>query len=93
MEWKALVYHAVTDGLVQASDLTQLGSPDEVLFGHSDHLQIIGHAKADTDYGVGYYAGRPGLIDDTTDGDMALYYMPVGTVYEQKYGGFAWEVV
>ncbi|MCL6445789.1 MAG: hypothetical protein K6T83_20465, partial [Alicyclobacillus sp.] len=89
MQWKPLVYHAVTEGLVQAGDIDSItaGGPD--FDGQPD--QVIATPESDVDYGVGYHRGRPCLFA-TEDGGYG-YYVPRGFVYEQKYGGYAWEVV
>lgn len=88
-EWKELVYHAVTDRLIEAGDIDGLtaggpdfdGAPDGVIADHD----------SDVDYGVGYKDGRPCLFCDE-DGGYG-YFVSAGFVYEQKYSGFAWEVV
>jgi hypothetical protein len=89
LRWQALAYHAVRDSLVEGSDLEEIIGAGADFEGEPD--EIVAAQDADTDYGVGYHAGRPCLFD-TGDGGYG-FYVDAGTVYEQRYGGFAWEVV
>jgi hypothetical protein len=89
LRWESLGYHVVRDGHIEGSSADEIaeygvdfeGPPDEVVFPQ----------QADTDFGIGYHAGRPCLFG-TEDGGYG-YYVPEGTVYEQRYGGFAYRVV
>lgn len=86
MKWDSLVYHAVTNGIVEQSNLDDITTDGLDFYGAPD--EVIAEQKADTEYGIGYHNGRP-CIFSVGDGG---YYMPVGFIYEQKFTGLAWMV-